>query len=771
VVPTRLAAVLAILLAAGPQPVASQAGVIRGQVIRADRGVGLPDVDLVLRPSGATTLSDARGSFVFRDVAPGRVELDARRLGFAPATVVLEVDSLRATEVEVVLEAVVTILEPIITTVTRDERSLAEVAAAVAVADSSAIGDGRTVGLHETLRLMPGVQAVSRYGTEDVNIGIRGSASRVPQAVRGVAVLLDGVPLTEPDGVARPDLIELAAASQVEVVRGPVSALYAGAPGGMVNVVSRTGRDSPGVSLRASGGSFGFRKVEGHAGWVYAGSGSGFVAASHTSTDGYRAHSDAEILRGQMMLDYVVGPRTRVAIEASGSRLDSNLPGALTQAELDAEPDAAAPTALRFGVGRDDRRFRGGLRLEHGVDTGVASGWFFYGGRTLQLPIPFQLVDLNLHRVQAGTRVRSGPVAVGLDYDHVFGTDQRWENNPSDRSVRFDDGRLAVRNLGPYAQVEWAVAPAVEATVGLRYDRVTYHFESYVPGPYPQQETVFDQISPRLSAVWTADSVTSLYASIGHGFEVPAIAELSGSPGAELSLSLRPKSLWNYEVGARRVVGDRALLEASVFYADVRGEFVPRTVDELSQPENASRSRNIGLELGITARAARRLDLAATYTFLHLRLLDYTTVVLGATGTYDTVDFSGKILPAVPQHRLTGDVRLRPTAELGIGVQVEWQGVTYVETGNVDEGIWYARGAGGSVEAVPFRAVPSRVVVQVNAAYRIGPATLFGSVENLFGLRYAGNVVSNDFSGRFYEPASPTWISLGLRLDGWRSGP
>lgn len=169
-----------------------------------------------------------------------------RLVGFGPAVVVLQVDTLAVMEVDIPLEPVPTTLDPIVTSATRYARSLSQVAAAVSVADTSAIGRDRTVGLHETLRMMPGVQVASRYGTDDAKIGIRGSAARSGLAVRGVAVLLDGVPLTEPDGVARLDLIELAASRQVEVFRGPVSALYAGSPSGVVNVVSRTGRDSRG---------------------------------------------------------------------------------------------------------------------------------------------------------------------------------------------------------------------------------------------------------------------------------------------------------------------------------------------------------------------------------------------------------------------------------------------------------------------------------------------------------------------------------------------
>jgi iron complex outermembrane recepter protein len=777
--PARLVIAVLVLLGGGPSRLAAQFGLIRGQVVRADYPVGLADADVVLRPSGAATRTDARGSFAFRQVASGPVELAVRRLGFAPVVVAVEVSEIEPTEIMIRLAPVAAILDPVVTSATRDARSLSQVPASVSVADTSTLGRDRDVGLHEVLKTMPGVQVASRYGSDDVNIGIRGSSARARQAVRGVAVLLDGIPLTEPDGVARLDLIELAATRQVEVVRGPVSALYAGSPSGVVNVVSRTGRDSRGISARASGGAFGFRKYEGHAGGVFAGGRtSGFVAASHTSADGYRAHSDSEILRGQGTFDYVAGPGTRVVVEAHGSRLDSRLPSSLNQVHFDADPDAAAPIAETFGFGRVDNRYRGGARLEQAVGGGVASGYAFYGGRTLTFPIPTEITDLNLHRVQGGTRLRADGVAgttvaatVGVDYDNVFGDDRRWENRQGVRGSLHDDGHFSVPNIGAYSQVEWQAADPVEMTLGLRYDRVTYRFESVTPGNLPRKETTFDQLSPRLSAAWRPHTGTSLYASVGRGFEVPAINELSASPGDTFFVT-RPKSLWNYEVGGRRLVRGRVLLEGSVFYGDVRGEFVPRAANNSTLPENASRSRNIGFELGLAAHAGRQVEVAATYTFLDLRLRDYSSAVLDSTGRLQERDFAGKLLPAVPRHRVTGQARLRGPGALDLGVRVEWQSVVYVETGNADAGIWCFRpGPGAPVQQVAFRAVPSRAVAHLDAAWRLGPATVFGSVENLFGLRYAGNVVANEISGRFYEAGSPTWVSLGLRVVGWNGLP
>jgi iron complex outermembrane recepter protein len=769
----RVATAVAILLAGSAARLPAQDGSLRGQVVRSDRPIGLADADVELRPSGARTRTDARGFFLFRRVAAGPAELAVHRVGFAPAVVRVQVNAATPTAVEIALEPVATILDPIVTVASRDPRSLSQVAAAVSVADTSAIRRNRTVGLHETLRMMPGVQVASRYGTEDVNIGIRGSTARARVAIRGVAVLLDGIPLTEPDGVARPDLIELAASRQVEVVRGPVSALYAGSPSGVVNVVSRTGRDSPSVSAGALGGAFGFRKYDGQAGGVFAGGrGSGFVAASYTWADGYRSHSDADIMRAQLALDYVAAPGTQIAIQANGSRLDSQLPGSQTQTQFDGDPDGVAPAAAMFGFGRDDNRYRAGTRIEQVVGKGIASGYFFYTGRTLESPNAGTITNLNLHRVQGGGRLRADRVArlpldmtIGLDYDKLFGTDKRWQNVNGVPGALSGDGYLSVPNLGAYSQVEWPAAATATVTLGLRYDRVAYRFESYVSGTIPKQETTFDQLSPRLSGVWNPDSATSLYTSVGRGFEVPGIGELSPSPGAPISQSLRPKSLWNYEVGARRVVGSRLLLTGSVFYADVRGEFVPRTVDNMSRPENASRSRNAGVELGVTVRASRHVELVAGYTFLDPRMQEYASAVLDSTGMLQPVDFSGKLLPGVPRHRLTGEVRVSPVADLDFGVQVEWQSIVYVESSNADTGIWYFQPLPGApVEQVPFRAVPGRALVHLNAAWRLGPATLFGTVENLFGLRYAGTVLANELLGRFYEAGPPSCVSVGLRV-------
>ncbi|HET6342852.1 MAG TPA: TonB-dependent receptor, partial [Gemmatimonadota bacterium] len=483
-------------------------------------------------------------------------------------------------------------------------------------------------------------------------------------------------------------------------------------------------------------------------------------------------------VRGHVVLDYLARPGTRVSFQATGSRLDSRLPGSLTLPQFDADPDAATPAAEAFDFGRDDDSYRAGARVETAAGGAVLDGYFFYGGGNLFLAFPGVILDGDLRRVQGGGRYRSGRVArlplvatAGFDYDRFFGTSPLFENQAGTPGEVVDSGRFTNPALGAYAQAEWQASAAVTAILGLRYDRLTYWFESDMPGGPPRRETTVDQGSPRLSVRWRPDLVTSVYASVGRGFEAPALPELAPTPSSPLR-PVRPKSLWNYEVGARRTMGNRMLVEGAVFLAAVRGEFIPITSDGMELTENASRSRNAGIELAVTTLATPWLDLSASYTFLDLQLLDYTTSVLDSTGAPVQVDFSGKRLPAVPRQRVTGEAQARPLDRLSLGVQVEWQGMVYVETGNADEGIWYfQREPGGDVQQVPFRAVPARALVHLNAAYRLGPVTLFGRIENLFGERYAGNVVANESFGQFYQTGSPRWASLGLSLAGWAPAP
>lgn len=128
---------------------------------------------------------------------------------------------------------------------------------------------------------------------ERVHTSIRGQGLLTERGIRGIKVLLDGVPLNDPTGFA-PDLFDVdwSTIQQIEVIRGPASALYGGgAAGGVLNIVTQDGGSKPiAGDVSGSVGSYGFWKALGEVGgtvknWNYR------VSASHNAGDGYREHT------------------------------------------------------------------------------------------------------------------------------------------------------------------------------------------------------------------------------------------------------------------------------------------------------------------------------------------------------------------------------------------------------------------------------------------------------------------------------------------------
>ncbi len=772
-----------VLVSASVQAQAPTA-VVRGVISNRETAAPLVNAQVAVVGFSRPILTDAQGQFRIAGVPAGLWTVQVRRPGFRARSEEVEI---RGGEVVLdwSLAPAVTELVPIVVTATRDERSLIDVPAAVSVADLTTLQSSRTAGLHEALRYMPGVQATSRYGLDDVNISIRGSGTRTTFGVRGVAVVLDGVPITEPDGQTRLDLIELGSARQVEVVRGPSSTLYGGtAAGGVVNIISRSAADARGTTFRASTGTFGFRKYDGMVGVPFLeGRGGVLLSGTYTESDGFRQHNTNEMTRFNLRSDFQVNDRTKVALEASTSDLDMTIPGALTRTEFRADPTAAEPITVVNNYARRDERYRVGVRVEHEANVGrpvALNAYGFFGGRTLDHPI-FQVLNQNIHRAQVGGRVRfgldGGPrpavrMTVGADVDDLYGPDQRFANvggEPGNLLVSQDN---SVLNVGVYNQVEVEIGDRWAFTGGLRFDRIRYDVNDLL---FPERSVnrAFEQWSPKGTVTYRLNAASSLYGSVSRGFEVPTQSELTTSPDPTVGFNanLRPKRLTNYEVGLKTLVANRLFVDVALYRQDITGELLPRTVPVPGAMtatatifENAGRSRHHGVEIGTTAILGGGVDLSTSYTFSDFELTEFVGSVTGADGRQVATDFSGNRLPGVPRHRITGELRVAPVSGVLATVGAEWQSSLFVDNANTTEGTLFVRGFGPNptISTVAFGNVGSYGLVHVGASYEFRGMKAFANVENLFDKTYVANTTLNASNGRFFSPGAGRYLAVGL---------
>src|SRR3989449_3922954 len=129
-------------------------------------------------------------------------------------------------------------LPPAVVSVTRANPPINRIPQAVHLIEQTEISRGRpTWGLDEALATVPGVYAANRYNFSlDQRISIRGFGTRSAFAVRGIKVLVDGIPQTLPDGQGQLTNLELGAADRIEVLCGSSSALFGNASGGVISI-------------------------------------------------------------------------------------------------------------------------------------------------------------------------------------------------------------------------------------------------------------------------------------------------------------------------------------------------------------------------------------------------------------------------------------------------------------------------------------------------------------------------------------------------------
>ncbi|HHZ1661458.1 TPA: TonB-dependent receptor domain-containing protein [Escherichia coli] len=156
------------------------------------------------------------------------------------------------------------------------------------------------INLSESLTGVPGLQVQNRQNyAQDLQLSIRGFGSRSTYGIRGIRLYVDGIPATMPDGQGQTSNIDLSSVQNVEVLRGPFSALYGNASGGVMNVTTQTGQQPPTIEASSYYGSFGSwrygLKATGATGdGTQPGDVDYTVSTTRFTTHGYRDHSGAQ---------------------------------------------------------------------------------------------------------------------------------------------------------------------------------------------------------------------------------------------------------------------------------------------------------------------------------------------------------------------------------------------------------------------------------------------------------------------------------------------
>ena len=761
-----IAATLLLVATAATAGAQVQQGTIAGRVLPAGANEGLPGATVSVE-GGGSTVTNARGEFEVPGVPAGPTSVTIRAEGYEPAS--RQVTVLAGSTVRVSAELTRTAAQLAELTVIGSKADLDDtqermnlIPGGVELIPAPQIRNTRQANLKDVLRFTPGVFIQPRFGAADESqLSIRGSGLRSNFHLRGVNILVNGMPYRNADGFTDFESLELMTTSAIEVYKGANAFRYGGSTlGGAINLDTKTGYTADDLGLTAQGGSFGFFKGQLSSG-AQLGNFDYYGSYARTSLDGYREWSAQERDRVNLHAGYRLSPSVDARAFYFFAHVAEDLPGSLTQGQLYSDPTQAVPENVTNKWGRDYNLHHIGaqLRTQLGANQRIdVSPYFQY--RDIDHPI-FQVINQQSRDVGAEVRYENTGKVGGRSNRFTFGfqpaylnmDNRQYVNNGGQHGDLTKDQKDQALGLGFYAEDVFGVSERLSLVAGLRFDHQTRESEDFFLANGDQSdERTYNPLSPKVGFLYSLPAVGGqLFGNISRAYEPPLLLELNSltAPGF---INLQGQSSWQFELGTRGRHNDFTW-DVSVYDIELTNEILninvqpfPGAPFTVPTYRNAPRTRHYGLELGGTYMMPRpiftrhdggdRIAMRLGYTFARYKFVE------------DSL-YQGNDIPGAPQHYINAELSYLHPAGFSIAPSIDWvPKAYYVNSTNTDTNIgWLNLG--------------------VRADWRVSATglTVFAGAQNLTNKVFSPSVQVDNAALRYYEPVDASSFYVGARFD------
>lgn len=648
----------------------------------------------------------------------------------------------------------------------------------------------KSIGAEEALRLVPGVRIDNQHDGERVHVSIRGQGILTERGLRGIGVLIDGIPVNDPSGFA-PDLydVDWATIRKIEVLRGPAAGLYGGGgAAGVINITTDNGGSKPiGGTLSQTIGSNGFTKsfiqLDGSKNTMdYR------LSYSRTDGDGYRDHQ--AFWSNKLYEKINFHPSKKLTLTQVISHIDyfQQNPEGLNLAQLD-NPLQANPDACPFNEYQKTNRTTAGIlgtyKFSEMNDIQVSSflrSWDYKetSNRCAEYrnyTVPGASVQYNVHFV-------TGQVKNHLS----IGSDAKWQNismyklqsavNP-EREEGIDETNIETDSLlanQVISQKSYSGFVLYRLELGklnfmgnLRYDDMENELTNKMLGSDTAKTSKnFTNLSARLGASYSLNNALTVFANWSQGFMPPSTEELANNPigYSGFNTHLIPATSNSSEFGVRGFIKDKFYYEVTAFTMKTENDFFRFKQTGRGNQEvfygNAGNSKRNGIETYMWFNLLKNLSLQAAYTFADYQYTSATVDPVYTDTAYvlTTPPASGQWLPNSPKHQLyceaTYTINKNFKVSLGTEYQSKWAIYTDAKAYNeeLDPEV-YQNWQNG------FNLYHARVSYQWNIWGLGGECSLYA--RNFTGEKYIA-FTEPDPDGNSYQPGPARELFANLKI-------
>jgi iron complex outermembrane receptor protein len=676
----RVAAIAAAFAFPATSP--AQQSTLRGRAFDAYSGSPLASA-AVASDAGASVQTGTDGRFTLP--CAGAVTLTIRRAGYEP--LVAKVASC-ADFVQAALTPAARALNEVTVVETADAPGAASLSQPMSVSSIGRAELRRSTGLFadDAFNQIPGVRFERRTMSGGQRITIRGYGNRTNFDGSGYKAYLNGIPLTDAEGVTQLDDVDWATLGRVNVVRGPASSLFGAGIGGVVNLYTlRPEQQGTTIEQEVLAGQDAMLRADTRLA-SRTGNSSYLLNYGRQRYGSYRVHSDSRKDFATFIGDFRPSEERTVTTYLGYAFSRDRRAGQLDSAQFFGRQNAGEPPYLANDAAVKMESLRGGVTHAYrhsDIFESVVTGFFngvtredifavgvnpksaqTFGGRAV----------LNARFIPEAFGGRPLTGVIGGEYQKTNAAVQGFRYTNAVLGAPTNDLETATQQASLFTQWDVALPADVVVTAGTSVNFIEYALRDRLANTAnPTRRSVSGRkvydpvVIPRVAFRKTFSDVLSAYASLSQGFTPSTSSDAVIAFTGQANSGLKPEQATQLEIGTKGSLFDRRLAyQLAVFDLRVTDKLTSQTVFDTnggslySYTVNAGNQRNRGLELSAGYALVRTAAGPVTFVrpFVSYAYSDFTFTDFksNANNNAQTIDYTGNRVPGVPRNVWTGGV-------------------------------------------------------------------------------------------------------------------
>ncbi len=581
----------------------------------------------------------------------------------------------------------------------------------------------------------------SENQAQDNRMAIRGFGARSAFGIRGLKIILDGIPLTTPDGQSQVDNIPFQLIENVEIMKSLSSTRYGNASGGVV-IINTFSNLADKYIVEAGYGSYGYKNIKG----TYSTNSeksSTILNISQGESDGYRDHSS--YLNKSLFFKH--------ARKFQNMNLKFNLlyfdspyafdPGGLNIESVEENRSQARDRNILYNSQESIKQIQTGVVLDWDTKLGKVNSNIYYSNRDFVGLLPFTnggYVELNRDfsgvEISIKDKSQNFEWIIGTSFQDQKDDRKRFENNEGEKGAITLDQIESFRSYGAFALTSYN-KENYSIQSGVRFDlhEISLDDNVGIDQQYVEYSKSLKAFSPNVGFIYNLNKNDEVYINYGKSYETPSLSELSANPnGVGFNGDLNPMNSSGFDLGFRNK-SQNLSYSITGFYIKTKDEIVRYELEGfegMNFYRNLGTSKRIGTEMEVSYNLGNSGVLNASYT--------------QAKYEFKNQEVSGD-LPGVPKSNFALKW-LYGYKDFDLKLDLKYVNSLYADNNNEVK-------------------VPSYLLSNIALKNKFNLKGLFLEVglhvRNLLDEKYYDNIRTNAFGNRYYEPASLRSFILSVK--------